>query len=454
MRVRRRPRRPRRPRARPASLAQVALPVALVSTSLVVGVSGTSYAIDGDDCESITQVDTGTLAEVTQFDGEGSPAQALDLDAAQRRVRDLSGRTAGAGVTVAVLDSGVQVDPLLLPSVVAGAPVPGATATKDLVYYQGTLLAGGIAAAPEPGADLPVGIAPAATIYDQRIYDIGPGTSNDELFAPGPDSVAQGLEAIAPLVGPDGISIVTVAVVSGDSARLRAAVDRVTDRGAIIVAATAPPPDEDSGAPPATSRDGEDLSWPAGYSRENPLVVAGTTTGASGTGEELDAAEFTLYSSAIDVAAPTAGLVSVGLNGAYCSIAQPSTAVAAAVVSGVLALLATAFPDESPEQLIARLEATASGPSTTYPALPDTREGRGVVQPLEALTRPLAPSRSGELPIGSEPEQQVAPAVLPVPEPDVLASTRDDAVWWGLLGGGVLVVLVLLRPVLSRRRAA
>ena len=44
------------------------------------------------------------------------------------------------------------------------------------------------------------------------------------------------------------------------------------------------------------------------------------------------------------------------------------------------------------------------------------------------------------------------PAALPVEEPDVLESTRRDAVWWGLFGGGALVVALLLRPVLSRRR--
>ena len=36
-------------------------------------------------------------------------------------------------------------------------------------------------------------------------------------------------------------------------------------------------------------------------------------------------------------------------------------------------------------------------------------------------------------------------------QPDVLAATRRHAVWWGLLGGGALLVAVVLRPVLSRR---
>ena len=48
--------------------------------------------------------------------------------------------------------------------------------------------------------------------------------------------------------------------------------------------------------------------------------------------------------------------------------------------------------------------------------------------------------------------RDTTPAVAPEPEPDPLAGASDDAVWWGLLGGGVLVVALLLRPVLARRR--
>ena len=37
------------------------------------------------------------------------------------------------------------------------------------------------------------------------------------------------------------------------------------------------------------------------------------------------------------------------------------------------------------------------------------------------------------------------------PEADALAVTRRHAVWWGLLGGGTMLVVLLLRPVLARR---
>ena len=38
------------------------------------------------------------------------------------------------------------------------------------------------------------------------------------------------------------------------------------------------------------------------------------------------------------------------------------------------------------------------------------------------------------------PEPDIQAYAAPEPEPDVLADTRRDAVWWGLLCGGVLLL--------------
>lgn len=444
---------------RPRSSAVLLAAGGLLTGGLVLGATGAAYAVDGDDCTSINEVDAGE-GEVTTFGGDGSPVRALQVAAAQARVARVAGRPPGDGVTVAVLDSGVRPD---LPGlrVVRGEPAPGASRTQDLVWHQGTLMAGVIAGAPDAANGVPIGIAPGARVYDQRVYDSA--VAADGLTTLGPGAVAAGLEAIAPLIGKDGIRLVTVAVVSQDSARLRAAVDRVTDKGAVIIAAAAPRTLPGAESPLEIYQDGEDLndrSYPAGYAKDsrdapaNPRVVAVATTGASGDVAlpEFELTDHLLLSSAIDVAAPSAGAVSWGINGRYCSIQDPSNAVAAAEVAGVLALLMTAYPKDTPEQLIARLEATAAGSSGLDPATPDTRAGNGVVQPLEALARPLAPRRDGVLPRSFLPGVQSAPAAVPVPDPDVLASTREHAVWWGLFGGGVLVVLMLLRPVVARRR--
>ncbi len=436
------------------------LAVAVVAAGLALGVAGPSYAIDGPDCTEVS-ADATEEVSVTEFVAEASPADALHTAAAQDLVRRQTGRTPGEGVTVAVLDSGIQDVPGLL-DVTRGVPAEDATRADELVWPQGTLMAGIIAAAPEPLNDQPVGIAPGARLYDQQIYDTA-SDSDDGLVRVGPESVAAGLEAILPVIEQEDIRIVAVGVGGDDTPRLRAAVRKVTRAGVIIVAGAGSRDDAADESPAATYTPGEDWAdrtFPAGYAKPgpdrpaDPRVLSVTTTAApGGVGlDDLALEELILFSSAIDVAVPTAGAVSVGLNGAYCSARRPSTAAAAAEVSGILALLMTAYPDDSPEQLIARLETTASGSSTYDPGTPNTQAGKGVVQPLEALTRPVRPSRSGALSLSTRPEQDARPAALPVAAPDVLASTRANAVWWGLFGGGALLVLMLLRPVLARRR--
>jgi membrane-anchored mycosin MYCP len=112
-----------------------------------------------------------------------------------------------------------------------------------------------------------------------------------------------------------------------------------------------------------------------------------------------------------------------------------------------MALLRSAYPKESAAQLIARLEDTASG-------RPDVRTdfaGAGVVQADQALSRPLTLSPSGVASVPTVPRADDK-ASVPPPAPDALAGTRHLSVWWGLLGGGALLLALVLRPVLSRRR--
>ena len=77
--------------------------------------------------------------------------------------------------------------------------------------------------------------------------------------------------------------------------------------------------------------------------------------------------------------------MSYGLDGRPCVLEPLATSWAAAEVSGVLALLFQLHPDDNARQAVARLVNTANG--TTDLAAPLV--GAGVVQPLEALTRPL-----------------------------------------------------------------
>ncbi len=198
--------------------------------------------------------------------------------------------------------------------------------------------------------------------------------------------------------------------------------------------------DTGSGAGEDAARD----AWPAGY--DLPTVVAAATTVPDGT----DPTTVVLQSSAIDVAAPTSGAVSYGINGAPCQVPGPSTGWAAAEVAGVLALLQSAYPQDTGAQSVARLYESATGGREV--TANNVLTGHGIIQPVEALQRPLQPDESGEVTRSRVRDRDNVPADVPEREADVLAGTRTHALWWGLLGGGALLVAVVLRPVLARRR--
>ncbi|GAB6987027.1 hypothetical protein JCM10369A_35520 [Nocardioides pyridinolyticus] len=354
------------------------------------------------------------------------------------RARPLAGPPTRPPVRVAVLDSGVT-----------GASIPVAEQYTahgggEVGYFHGTAVAGIIA-----GDE--TGVAPDAEIVDVRVYDTDESHASGEGTTVTSDAVASGLEWVAARAEGLNIRIANVSLVVRDSPRLKRAV-RLAHRAGVVVVASAgnrPGADdefaeafEDGG--PGPGEDAARTMFPTGYGL--PYVVSATST-AAGSGE-TDPTPYIVLNSATTVAAPTFGARSYGLDGRRCAVGSVATSWAAAEVSGVLALLAQRFPNDTDEQLVARLVSTANG----TPDDPTPLTGAGVVQPVEALTRPLAPDEAGDLGRAVSTARDTAPAVAPEPEPDPLAGATDDALWWGLVGGGVLVVALLLRPVLARRR--
>jgi membrane-anchored mycosin MYCP len=333
---------------------------------------------------------------------------------AARQWLSAQGKAPGAGVTVAVVDSGVG----------GGLPLAPGSARGRPTYFHGTAVAGVITA-----------IAPGVRLLDLPVY------AEDQ--SQGPRVSAAGVrDAFDALVAhPEwGVSIVNASLEVGDDPALAADVAALRRRGMIVVASTGNRL-EASGVP-STYQGGEDFAkryFPAGYDG-----VLGVSAVAPPGGDTTAAV---LANSATDVTAPTLGLTSVSLLGTPCLLDDVATSWATAEVSGVMALLRSAYPSQSAARLVARLEDTASG-------RPDVRTdfaGAGVVQADQALTRPLALSPAG---VASAPAVPRADdrASVPPPAPDALAGTRHVSVWWGLLGGGALLLALVLRPVLSRRR--
>lgn len=415
-------------------------PVLLLPGLLATLSAPAAAAVEGDvDCSGIEA----STQEVYETDAVSVPTTLLDLEAAHAVFPD-DGPLPGAGVKVAVLDSGVHASSPELLDVVPGESF---TSETELLDHHGTAVAGLVAG--KPRGDQPTGIAPGAQIVDVRVYDDSEQPEPPAVDVD-PARVAAGLRWVARNAKDAGIGVATVALRLPDSRELREAVEAVLRADVVLVAASGNRPTEDDPLWPTYGelRPGEDAAgeiFPAGY----PGVVA-VNASAGGHPDELDGFDVrgtVLQSSATDVAAPTYGAVSVGVNGSTCLLPDVATSWAAAEVSGVVALLRDLYEDDTAPQVIARLEQTAAGSAEDSNVL----TGAGVVQPLEALTRPLTPDRKGNLDRDRPERSSIPAAAAPDPEVDLLAAARQDAVWWGLVGGGAVVLALLLRPLLARR---
>ncbi|MFL6074866.1 MAG: type VII secretion-associated serine protease mycosin [Mycobacteriales bacterium] len=318
--------------------------------------------------------------------------------------------TTGAGVTVAVVDTGVDIhQPLLGGHAVAGVDVVnGGTATLDCVGH-GTLLAGLIAAPQAPGGGF-AGVAPGATILPVIQTDtVASGTAAD---------LAKGINAAVD----HGARVINVSITTprptGD---LAGAVRRALDRGVVVVAAAG-----------NDFQQGNAPEYPAAY----PGVIS---VGAlSHSGQPTD---FSSSGTPVSVIAPGDEIVGPGAGGDGFVGKQQGTSYATAFVSGVAALVQAYRPGLTPAQVAHRIEATADHAAT---AVPDARWGWGVVNPYAAVTAVL-PEESGAGPAASP-----ASSVSPYDPPPADHTTAAAALALGG-AGAVLAVLVPMTAVTVRR---
>lgn len=431
------------PVSRPRRVAVALTAGTVAGLALAIPLPPPAYA-EQRSCADVT-------ADTTDADPVASasdPLVTLQVEEAVELLRS-RGKRPGGGVGIAVVDSGISA---IAPVDVVGPGFrdPAYARSAAVVDHHGTTVAGLIAGAPRDNGR-PVGIAPAATLHDVRVYDAEIAAEDGSQAAPTADGVAAGLRWVLDHLdaGPDPIRIVNVSVEVERDEEVDALVARLAEEGVAVVASAgdrpATPADDPLGPfhtedQPRPGEDAARFVSPAGA--EDAVAVSATAPPGALPWE------YVVRSSAIDVAVPTSGGVSYGLNGVTCLVpdAQP-TSWAAAEVSGVLALLMSAYDDEPTERVVQRLYRTATGAGETTTRL----LGHGIVQPVEALRRPLTFDRSGR-PRGTRLDDQVGQAKAPPPARDVLAETRHDALWWGLLGGGALVLALLLRPVLARRR--
>ncbi len=298
----------------------------------------------------------------------------------------------GQGIRVAVVDSGYS---------------------RSAQDYHGTVAAGLISQ-----------IAPKAALSDHPVLKVGQekSTVDAKRMVTELNSLAKG--------NAKGL-IVDIGLPAAQGASgLDTAVDTLIKKGAIVVMAA-----DWSGI--TTDTDSRDIATKA-FPNANDSVV---TVSASGTwASDPDSA--VLPNSNTDVAAPTYGAPSKTLFGQPCWVDKISTSFASAEVSAVLALIWSTNRGWSASQVIDRLYSTTSG----VEGQGGRYWGAGVVNAYDALTRPAVEEAA------EPPEVEQAPMARDKVDP--LAIVRENALWWGIGGGGALGLGLVLRPVFSRRKGA
>lgn len=315
--------------------------------------------------------------------------------------------TEGAGVTIALVDSGVDADhPDLAGSVIAGADFTDEGPGDGLTDRDGhgTTMAGLIAAHGRVK-----GVAPAAKIMSVR---------TSVTYASVGGSLVRGIE-FATERKVDVISLSRMVVGDSEDAVLREAVEQALAADIVVVVATG----------------NRSESTRMSYLAKIPGVVA-----VSGVDQKGNRSEISVTGAETTLAAPCDNVSSTYTDGRWA--AGTGTSNSTALVAGAAALIRSRFPDLPATEVVHRLTATAVDKGFRGP---DGEYGYGVVDIVAALTEdvpPLSPSAS--------------PPRISATAASAQADPGTHAPWTRVLVPAVVgvsvVIIVLWIGVRSRRR--
>jgi len=356
------------------------------------------------------------------------PAALTSLDAAAANQR-----ATGRGVTVAVVDSGIDAgNPHLAGAVVGGVNLVGDGERPDGLsdpLGHGTVIAGEIAARPVAGSGV-VGLAPDAALLSVRVFRSDTEDDAKKGFGPTVARIAQGIRW-----GVDhGARVINVSMsMRQDDPTLRAAVEYAAARHSLVVA---------SGGNRASDPEAPDEArFPAGY----PEAL-----GVSAAADDGRVTDDSIHGPQVSVTAPGANVLSTATGAGDCQFeAVPSASWATAYVSGAAALVAQAHPDEPAAGWAYRLRATALRADADHR---DDRDGWGFIQPAAAIDLlPDASIRGPQSPFVDNAGSAVRPVGAEVgsdPSPSAFLETKQAAILAGVIAAallGLLTTLLLLR---------
>ena len=357
----------------------------------------------------------------------------------------------GAGVTVAVLSSGVlATHPDLSGSVTTGPDFTGSGETSSTPSWgiEGTSAASIIAGHGDNVGDASgiVGVAPAARILSIRVVldATDPLNASPAAVRRLPAAIAAGIRYAAahgaqvialPLdpasLASDGAATGGLAAAAGGSAAERAAVNYALGKGAVLVA-----PAGDNG------EDGNEPTFPAAYSG---VIALGAVD------RHFVRAAFSPRQSYVALTAPGVNLTTASPPAGYRNMS--TTDAASAVVAGIAALIRSQDPTLTSSQV---REALVNGSVPRPPSATTAGYGAGTVDALRAVQ--AAALIAGARPAASAPATAPAapgtarPAVTP-PRTGILGRAktvlRDAAMAAGLL---IVLLLASLVGIRVRRR--
>jgi subtilisin family serine protease len=281
--------------------------------------------------------------------------------------------TRGAGVTVAVIDSGVNPDVSdLSGSVTTGPDYTGVTTSPSSKEWgvHGTWMASLIAGhGHDGGLSGVIGTAPAARILSIRVIpdraDPHYGKYEREQETVIQQSLADGIKyAVA-----HDAKVISMSIgYSAPSITVRKELQDAYDHGVVVIASAG-----NSGGP-SSDRVGK---APDSYPAEYPGVLSVSAVNAGG-----NVAGFSSANLSVKVAAPGVGVPAEGRDGQYWLVS--GTSPACALVAGVAALIKSRYPRLAP-YLVARAltSTTTDRPAGGY----DSQVGFGIVDAAAALAR-------------------------------------------------------------------
>ncbi|MEU4078622.1 type VII secretion-associated serine protease mycosin [Streptomyces venezuelae] len=360
----------------------------------------------------------------------------------------------GKGVTVAVIDTGVEKDnPDLRGQVLTGKDFAPDKPGDQFTDYSGhgTDMAALIASTgARYGGKGAFGLAPGAKILPVRVPG---GLGGDKSQAAADKEFTKVMPQAIRFAADSGAKVINISQASpAGSQQLTDAVKYALDKGALIFAGVGNTGDKSN-----------DLEYPAA----TPGVV-----GVGAIDKKLTRVPTSQYGPQVDVVAPGKDVVHA-CHGATGVCESSGTSDATALASAAAALLWAKHPDWTNNQVLKVMLNTIAGP--TEGGKRSDYIGYGAIRPLRALKTPGDPGPAGVRPIddlkavATEAPSTEAPGTASAaptpadgktgaPAPAPQAATTDDGgntgLWIGLgIGAAVLIAGAVAVSVLRSRRS-